>query len=140
MEAAVEEFLDLGPLEGDGLEVALVVVVEERQRFSSICRRQTENVVCLRPPESRQLSPDRLTVQDDSHQRLVVLVEDLPQGEGLGRRVGQQSEEQADGVVGGKSFRMDVPVSTISSRHHTTTSKQLEQVQEQHRLPGSTGN
>lgn len=38
MEAAVEEFLDFGPFEGDRLELSLVVVVEERQSFSSICR------------------------------------------------------------------------------------------------------
>lgn len=36
VEAAVEEFLDVGSFEGDGLELSLVVVVEERQSFSSI--------------------------------------------------------------------------------------------------------
>lgn len=131
MEAAVEEFLDFGPLEGDRLEVSLVVVVEERQSFSSICRRHTE-YTCVSPnllihvsvPTTAQLqmSLDKdtrlgLTVQDDSHQRLVVLVEDLPEGEGLRRCVGQQSEQQADGVVRGQPFRMDEPVSTNSSLH-----------------------
>lgn len=53
----------------------------------------------------------RLTVQDDSHQRLVVLVEDLPEGEGLLRSVGQQPEQQGDGVVRGQPFRVEVPVS-----------------------------
>ncbi len=53
----------------------------------------------------------RLTVQDDAHQRLILLVENLPEGERLLRSVGQQSEQQGDGVVRGQPFRMDVPVS-----------------------------
>lgn len=40
-----------------------------------------------------------LTVQNDSSQRLVVVVEDLPEGEGLLWSVVQQSEQQGDGVV-----------------------------------------
>lgn len=56
-----------------------------------------------------------LTVQDDSNQRLVVLVEDLPEGKGLLRRVGQQSEQQGDGVVRRKALRMDEPVSEIET-------------------------
>lgn len=51
-----------------------------------------------------------LTVQDDPNQRLVVLVEDLPECKGLLGRVGQQSEQQSDGVVGGQPLRVDVPV------------------------------
>lgn len=39
MEAAVEKFFDLRPFEGDRLELSFVVVVEESQSFSSICRK-----------------------------------------------------------------------------------------------------
>lgn len=37
MEAAVEEFFDFWPFEGDRLELSFVVVVEERQSLSSVC-------------------------------------------------------------------------------------------------------
>lgn len=39
MEAAVEEFFDFWPFEGDRLELSFVVVVEERQSLSSVCRK-----------------------------------------------------------------------------------------------------
>lgn len=38
MEAAIEEFLDFRPFEGDRLKLSFVVVVEEGQSLSSICR------------------------------------------------------------------------------------------------------
>lgn len=51
VKAAVEELVDVGPFEGDRLEVALVVVVEEGQSLPSICRRtqSSEPPGCLIP-------------------------------------------------------------------------------------------
>lgn len=40
MEAAEEELFDFGPFKGDGLEDSFIIVVEERQSFSSICRKK----------------------------------------------------------------------------------------------------
>lgn len=112
MEVAVEEFFDFWPFEGDRLELSFVVVVEERQSLPSICGRTHMIGECwalVSPQTPRRCFAATLTVQDDSHQRLVVLVEDLPEGEGLLRSVGQQSEQQSDGVVGGQPFRMHEP-------------------------------
>ena len=38
MKAPIEEFFDLRTLEGDRLKLSFVVVVEEGQSLSSICR------------------------------------------------------------------------------------------------------
>lgn len=66
---------------------------------------------CYTRDKTQRRGETRLTVQDDPHQRLVALVQDLPQGEGLLWSVGQQPEQQGDGVVGGQAFRVDVSVS-----------------------------
>lgn len=58
----------------------------------------------------------KLTVQDDSGQRIVVLVENLPECKGLLRCIGQQPEQQRDGVVRGQPLRMDEPVSQDRNR------------------------
>lgn len=50
-----------------------------------------------------------LTVKGDPDLRVVVPVGDLPDIKGLGGRVGQQAEEQDDGVGRGKTFRVDLP-------------------------------
>lgn len=50
-----------------------------------------------------------LTVQDDAHQGLVVLVEDLPQCKGLFGGFRQQAEQHGDGVIGGQALRVDKP-------------------------------
>ncbi len=50
-----------------------------------------------------------LTVQNDSHQRLVVAVQDFPQCKGLLRSFRQQAEEHGDGVVRRQTLRMDEP-------------------------------
>lgn len=48
-----------------------------------------------------------LTVKGDPDLRVVVLVGDLPDIKGLGGGVGQQAEEEDDGVGRGKTFRVD---------------------------------
>lgn len=46
MEAAVEELFDFMSFEGDGLQVSFVVVVEERQGLSRVCRgRETKETL-----------------------------------------------------------------------------------------------
>jgi len=50
-----------------------------------------------------------LTVQNDSHQRLVVAVQDFPQCKGLRRGFWEQAEEHGDGVVRRQTLRMDEP-------------------------------
>lgn len=50
-----------------------------------------------------------LTVKGEPDLRVVVPVGDLPDIKGLGGRVGQQAEEQDDGVGRGKTFRVDLP-------------------------------
>lgn len=50
-----------------------------------------------------------LTVQGEPDLRVVVPVGDLPDIKGLGGRVGQQAEEEDDGVGWGKTFWMDLP-------------------------------
>lgn len=50
-----------------------------------------------------------LTVQGDPDLRVVVPVGNLPDIEGFGGRVGQQAEEEDDGVGRGKTFRVDLP-------------------------------
>lgn len=44
VEVAVEEFFDFRPFEGHRLELSFVVVVEERQSFSSICGRTNKEL------------------------------------------------------------------------------------------------
>lgn len=50
-----------------------------------------------------------LTVQGDPDLRVVVPVGNLPDIKGFGGRVGQQAEEEDDGVGRGKTFRVDLP-------------------------------
>lgn len=50
-----------------------------------------------------------LTVKSDPDLRVVAPVGDLPDIKGLGGRVGQQAEEEDDGVGRGKTFRVDLP-------------------------------
>lgn len=99
MEAAVEQFLDFRSFEGDSLELSFVVVVEERQSFSSIWRKSAGINSTGRILSSLLVVLRGLTVHDDSHQRLLVLVKDLPEGKRFLWRVRQKSEEQRDGVV-----------------------------------------
>jgi len=51
----------------------------------------------------------RLTVNGDPDLGVVVAVGDLPDIKGFRGGVGQQAEEQDDGVGRGKTFRMDLP-------------------------------
>lgn len=67
---------------------------------------------CGRPePQQQQRQEDGglLTVKSDPDLRVVVPVGDLPDIKGLGGRVGQQAEEQDDGVGRGEAFRVDLP-------------------------------
>lgn len=50
-----------------------------------------------------------LTVEGDPDLRVVAPVSNLPDIEGFGGRVGQQAEEEDDGVGRGKTFRVDLP-------------------------------
>lgn len=53
----------------------------------------------------------RLTVDGDPDLRVVVFVCNLPDIKGFRACVGQQAEEQDDGVGWGKTLWMDLPVS-----------------------------
>lgn len=75
-----------------------------------------------------RLNYDVHTVQDHAHQRLAVVVENLPQCKGLLRRVGEQAEQDGECVVRGQAFRVEESdgdieavvscCSTIINQHH----------------------
>lgn len=87
-----------------------------------LCFVSTRNHFChlffflINGTEKVTLLVSQLTVQDDSGQRIVVLVENLPESEGLLWRIGQQPEQQSDGVVRGQPLRMDEPASQDRNR------------------------
>lgn len=66
--------------------------------------------------QGKNIQQWRLTVDGDPDFRVVVFVCNLPDIKRFGGCVGQEAEEQDDGVRRGKTIRMDLPVNV---KNHT---------------------
>lgn len=66
--------------------------------------------------QGKNIQQGRLTVDRDPDFRVVVFVGNLPDIKSFRGRVGQEAEEQDDGVRRGKTIRMDLPVNV---KNHT---------------------
>lgn len=76
-----------------------------------------------------------LTVNGDPDLRVVVPVGDLPDIKGLGGRVGQQAEEEDDGVGRGKTFRVDLPGKRQEHNVHGRESQLVYSLRSRARAP-----
>lgn len=81
----------------------------EREHLKLLMR-SVQLCICWVQDSSGKMQSGRLTVDGDADLRVVVFVRNLPDIERFGGRVGQQAEEQDDGVGWRETLGVDLSV------------------------------